>query len=229
MANVKVSSDFNKFLSRNAKAVEEAKSADNSMSTCKMPVGWKGFCICVGAEAGKDPDRKDEKGNTQVGRDFVRLDFNVVNDEGYSGSKFVKKWQFWDTEKATAMDRFEWCLNELENLGLPGEVRRSPDTTIEDMLNFFINGDKVFGCEVKHNEYRRGDQKEVTVHNIEAVDGVEDMAPAGHAPVKAGPEVGKDVNYMGKVWELVDSDGDDLVIKSKTTGQTRNIKTSDLD
>src|SRR5690606_40779325 len=101
MSNVKVSADFNKFLSRNAKAVEEAKTAENTMSTCKMPVDWKGFCICVGAVADKEKDRKDEKGNTQVGRDYIRLDFNVVNDEAYAGSKFSLKWQFWDTEKAT--------------------------------------------------------------------------------------------------------------------------------
>lgn len=230
MSNVKVSADFNKFMSRNAKAVEEAKMADNSMSTCKMPVGWKGFCICVGAEAGKENDRKDDKGNTVVGRDFIRLDMNVVNDEQYSGAKFTKKWQFWDTEKATAMERFEWCMNDLENLGLPGEMRRAPDTTVPDMLDFFVKGDKVFGCEVKHNEFRRGDKKEVEIHNIEAVDGVETMAPEGHAPVAAaGMEAGSDVTYMGKAWELVDVDGDDLVIKSKNTGQTRNIKRSDLE
>ena len=155
MSNVKVSSDFNKFLSRNAKAVEEAKSAENSMSTCKMPVDWKGNAICVGGIADKGKDRKDEKGNTQPGRDFIRLDFNVINDEAYAGSKFSLMWSFWDTEKATAMDRFEWCMNDLENLGLPGEVRRSPDTTMEDILGFFTGSDKVYGAEVHHNAYRR--------------------------------------------------------------------------
>lgn len=228
MANVKVSADFNKFLSRNAKAVEEAKTAENSMSTCKMPVDWKGFCIVTGAVADKGKDRKDDKGNTQPGRDFIRLDFNVVNDEEYAGAKFSLMWQFWDTEKATAMDRFEWCMNDLENLGLPGEVRRDPSTTMEDILAYFSSSDKVYGAEVVHNSYRRGDQKEVKVHNIEAIDGVENMAPEGHAPVSA-PEPGQDVTYMGKAWELVDIDGDDVIVKSKATGQTRNIKLSDLE
>lgn len=228
MANVKVSADFNKFLSRNAKAVEEAKTAENSMSTCKMPVDWKGFCIVTGAVADKGKDRKDDKGNTQPGRDFIRLDFNVVNDEEYAGAKFSLMWQFWDTEKATAMDRFEWCMNDLENLGLPGEVRRDPSTTMEDILAYFTSSDKVYSAEVVHNSYRRGDQKEVKVHNIEAIDGVENMAPEGHAPVSA-PEPGQDVTYMGKAWELVDIDGDDVIVKSKATGQTRNIKLSDLE
>lgn len=227
MANVKVSAEFNKFMSRNAKAVEEAKAAENSMSTCKMPVGWKGQVVCVGGEAGKGKDRKDEKGNTTPGREYIRLEFNVVNDTEYSGAKCNLNWSFWDTEKATALDRFEWMLNDMENLGLPGEIRRSPDTTIEDMLNFFINKDTVYEAEVVHNAYRRGDQKEVKIRLLEVLDGVADMAPQGHAP--ATPQTGEDVTYMGKSWELVDVDGDDLVIKSKTTGQTRNIKTSDLD
>jgi hypothetical protein len=228
MTNVKVSSEFNKFLSRNAKAIEEAKVAENSMQTCKMPVGWKGNCVCVGGEAGKGKDRKDEKGNTQEGREYVRLEFSVINSEEYAGSKFVVNWSFWDTEKATAMDRFEWCLNELENMGLPGEIRRSPDTTMEEILGFFINGETVYECEVSHNAYRRGDQKEVKVRLVEAIDGVENMAPtSSHTPV--APEAGTTVKYMGKDWELVDSDGDDLVIKSKTSGQTRNIKASALD
>ena len=228
MANVKVSSDFNKFLSRNAKAVEEAKVAENTMQTCKMPIGWSGHCICVGGEAGKQKDTKDEKGNTQEGRHYARLEFNVINSDEYAGSKFVTNWQFWDTEKATAMNRFEWCLNELENLGLPGDVRRSPDVTIDEMLAFFVNTDTVYECEVVHNAFRRGDQKEVKVRKMEVIEGVADMAPVStHKAV--GLDAGEDVKYMGKAWELVDADGDDLTIKSKTTGQTRNIKASDLD
>jgi len=229
MANVKVSSEFNKFLSRNAKAVQEAKEAENTMQTCKMPIGWKGYCVCTGAEAGKRKDRKDEKGNTQEGREYMRLEFNVVNDTEYAGSKFVLNWSFWDTEKATALDRFEWALNEMENLGLPRELRASPDTTPADILNFFAKGDTVYECEVIRNEYRRGDQKEVKVRNVESVDGVENMAPeSAHKPTST-MSPGQDVKYMGKDWELVDADGDDLVIKSKNTGQTRNIKASDLD
>lgn len=229
MANVKVSADFNKFMSRNAKAIAEAKAAENTMSTCKMPVGWKGSAVCTGGEAGKGKDRKDEKGNTQEGRDFVRLEFNVINDQEYAGSKFSIQWSFWDTEKATAMDRFEWMLNEMENLGLPGEVRRSPDTTMDDLLNHFVNTDTVYEAEVVHNAYRRGDQKEVKVRLIEALEGVADMAPpTGHTKV-SGPTPGQDVKYMGKDWELVAVDGDDLQIKSKSTQALRNIKASDLD
>jgi hypothetical protein len=227
MANVKVSSAFSKFMSKNAKAVEEAKTAENTMMTCKMPVGWKGNCVCVGAEADKGKDRKDDKGNTQEGREYVRLEFSVVNDEEYAGAKFSTAWSFFDSEKASAVDRFGWMLNEMENMGLPGEIRRAPDTTMDDILGHFINSDTVYEAEVVHNSYRRGDQKEVKVRMVEAIDGSTSMAPT--AEPTPTPEAGSDVQYMGKSWELVDADGDDLVIKSKTTGQTRNIKASDLD
>lgn len=227
MANVKVSSEFQNFLTRNAKAVAEAKTAENTMMTCKMPVGWKGYAVCVGAEAGRGKDYKDDKGNTTPGRDYARLDFNVINDEEYTGAKFSVNWSFWDTEKATAMNRFEWFLNDLENLG--GDeftaVRRSAESTMEDFLNFFVEADKIYSAEVVHNAYRRGDQKEVKVHAFAAVGEGTAMVP----DTPPALQIGSEVSYMKKMWILEEADGDDLVIKSKTTGNTRKIKLSELD
>lgn len=226
MAKAKVSSSFNKFLSKNAKAVEEAKTAENSMMTCKMPIGWKGHCVCVGGEADKGKDRKDDKGNVQEGREYVNLDFNVVNDDEYAGSKFSLHWSFWDTEKATAMDRFEWMLNEMENLGLSREMRTEESTTIEDIINFFADSDEIFECEVVHNSYRRGDQKEVKVRRIESVTAGDSVVPTDTSP---GIEVGGTVKYMGNDWEVTDADGEDLRIKSPKTGNIKSVKVSDLD
>ena len=151
MATVKVSSNFNKFLAKNSTAVQEVKKAENTMQTCKMPVGWKGNVIVVGGEADKGKDRKDDKGQVQEGREYVRLDFNVVNDAEFAGAKCSLYWSFYDSEKATAMDRFQWMLNEMENLGLPREIRESDDTTMEDLLKFFTEQDSIYEAEVVHN------------------------------------------------------------------------------
>ncbi len=232
MANVKVSSSFNKFLAKNATAVAEAKTAENTMMTCKMPVGWKGHCVCVGGVADTGKDRKDDKGNVQAGNDFVNLDFNVVNDEEYPGAKFSLHWSFYDSEKATAIDRFTWMLNAMENLGLPREVREDPEASMETIIGHFIDKDTIYECEVVHNAFVRGDQKEVKVRLVEAVDGTSSMSPTSEGAPAAGATkltVGGSVKYMGKEWELVDADGDDIVIKSKTTGAQRNVKASDLD
>jgi hypothetical protein len=226
MAKAKVSSNFNKFMSKNSTAVSEAKEAENTMMTCKMPIGWKGQAVCVGGEADKGKDRKDDKGQVQEGREYVRLEYNVINDPEYTGAKFSRAWSFFDSEKATAIDRFTWMLNEMENMGLPSDIRKSEDTTMEDLLNFFIDSDEVYEAEVVKNEYRRGDQKEVQVRRVESVGGEGSIVPPGDNP---SLKVGQDVMYMEKEWELVSVDGDDLVICSKSTGKERSIKVNDLD
>lgn len=227
MANVKVSSSFNKFLAKNATAVAEAKTAENTMMTCKMPIGWKGHCVCVGGVADTGKDRKDDKGNVQAGNDFVNLDFNVVNDEEYAGSKFSRHWSFYDSEKATAMDRFTWMLNEMENLGLTREVREDPETSMETILGQFIDKDTIYAAEVVADSYAR-DGKKIKLNLMEAVDGSSSMSPTSTPPTSK-LTVGGDVKYMGKEWELVDVDGDDLAIKSKTSGAIRNVKISEIE
>lgn len=227
MGNAKVSASFNKFLSKNNTAVQEAKKAENTMQTCKMPVGWKGHAVVVDAVADKGKDRKDEKGNTQEGNEYVRLEFNVVNDEQYAGSKFSLAWSFYDSQNATAADRFTWMLNAMENLGLPREMRESDDTSMDDILNFFLSQDTVYEAEVVTNTYRRGDQKEVKVHRLEDVGTGITMSP--DTPPTSELKEGQEVKYMGKMWELVVVDGEELTIKSKTTGSQRTIKASDVE
>lgn len=227
MGSAKVSASFNKFLSKNNTVVQEAKKAENTMMTCKMPIGWKGHAVCVDGVADKGKDRKDDKGNTQEGNEYVRLDFNVVNDEHFAGAKFSVAWSFYDSEKATAGDRFTWMLNEMENLGLPRQIRESEDTSMEDILEYFIKADAVYDCEVVHNSYRRGDQKEVKVRKMDTVATDINMSP--DAVPTSSLTVGQDVKYMGKSWELVLVDGEELTIKSKTTGSTRVIKSSDVE
>lgn len=234
MSKSKVSEGFSKFRSRNQSAIADAKKAENTMSTCKMPVGWDGQAVCTAGVADQGKDRKDDKGNTVEGRPFVRLEFEVVNDPQYSGSKFSKVWSFFDSEKLDAATRYEWFLNDLENLGLPREVRETYEDETE-LMDYFINGDDVFEASVEHNAYLRGDQKEVKVRaSSGSVDSSASMTPGSspektEAPAESYLTVGENVHYMGKEWLLEDQDGEDLVVRSLSTKKTRNIKVADLD
>ena len=225
MANVKVSNDFNNFMARNSKAVEDAKTAENTMATCAMPIGWEGQCICVDAVADKSKDKKDQDGKVKEGSPYIRLEFSVVGDESYTGKKFSRLWMFNDTAKATAADRFEWCLNEMENLGLPQETRKTFDS-VEELLKHFIDSDAVYECEVNKSDYSR-DGKEMKVRlSAEAVDMTDSVVPTG--PASDEPE-DDTVMYLGKKWEVVSKEGKELTIKSMKTGQTKVVTTDDLD
>ncbi|GIW60331.1 MAG: hypothetical protein KatS3mg087_1397 [Patescibacteria group bacterium] len=228
MAHAKVSQDFNRFLGRHEKAVKEARKAENTMQTCAMPVGWTGNCVLVEAVADKGKDKKAQDGTVVEGKPYVRFTFQVVGDKQFAGKKFSRWWFFNDTANATAADRFEWFLNDLENIGLPSEIRRSDDTTMQDMLDFFLQRDAVYGCEVVASEYSR-DGKEVKVFPTESVGDGDSIVPDDESSESGEIEVGSKVTYMGKEWEVLDVDGDDLKIKSVKTGMTRTVNVSDLD
>ena len=224
MATSKVSPGFNNFMAKNQKAVEAAKEAENTMATCIMPVGWEGQCVCVDAVADQSKDKKREDGTIQAGNPYIRLEFQVVGDESYTGKKFSKLWMFNDTAKATAADRFEWCLNEMENLGLPQELRKTFDS-IDELLNHFITADVVYECRVVKNDYTR-DNKEVKIsRSAEDINDTDSVMPTVEETTTKQTEV----SYLGKVWDVVSQDGDKFVIRSRTTKQEREVNKSDLD
>lgn len=214
-------------MAKNATAVADAKKAENTMQTCKMPVGWSGGAIVVDAIADKGQDRKDAKGAIVEGREYVRIEFQVVNDEKFAGSKFSRFWSFYDSEKATAMDRFQWMLNDLENLGLPREIRENDASTLEDILGYFLEADVLYHCEVKNNDFSR-DKKEVQVSQLQTVGDDDSILPPEDNTNVPSDLVGKDVIFMSKPWEVVKVDGNQLSIKSKTTGTIRTVKVSDV-
>lgn len=232
MSNAKVSQSFGKFLAKKSTQIEEAKKADNTMQTCPMPVGWKGHMVCVDAVADTGKQTKDDKGNTKEGRNYVRLEFSVVNDSHYQGKKGSLMWQLYDSENATSTQRFEWMLNEMENLGLPRKTREEYND-FSEILNHFIASDEVYEAEVVHNQYRRGDQKELKVRRAAIVDNTTSMAPPSstttESPKPTSTSLGAEVKYMGKMWDVVDQDGDTVVIKSKATGNNRTVKLTELE
>jgi hypothetical protein len=239
VAKSKVSDGFKRARAKHQNHIQDAKKAENTMQTCKMPVGWSGQAVIVDGVADQAKDRKDETGKTIEGRPYIRLEFEVINDPEYAGAKFARVWSFFDSDKASFEDRYSWWLNDMENWGLPREDRETFEQESE-IIDFFVDGNQVFNCEVNHNKILRGDKKEIVVTPAEAVDESDSMAPEEPAAPKASskespspeadePDEAPTVKYMGKDWDLLDEDGDDLLVRSRTTGKERTIKRSEVE
>lgn len=229
MSTQRVSSDFNKAFGR-MQGVEDAKKAENTLNNIPVPVGWQGELVVSDVKTMVTKE-KDGKG----GDPMVIMEYTVVTDKEHQGKKLKKLHVFNETHNketgrtVTAAERYTWFLNELESHGLPRKLREDHDG-MDDLVAWLMNKDApciVHGT-VEADAYSR-DKKKVTIRAIEEpVDSTTSMAPAPATP-KADTGAKKTVNFMGKQWEVLSENGDDLVIKSPSTGKDRNIKKSDLD
>jgi hypothetical protein len=224
---VSVSSDFNKFYGRHQMAINEAKKAENSMSSGPCPVGWEGNAILLEAAAEVGKDRKDDKGNTVPGNPRVRMKFGIVGDQAYQGKTFQKFWSFYASANASEMDRYEWFLNEMENMGLPRAVRESHDDPSE-LLQWFVDNELVFHARCESDDYSR-DKKAMKVSAPEApVDSTTNMSPEGNTTVatESSPEIaeGDVVKFLGSDWTVDAREGDKLSISRE--GRSRSVSIS---
>jgi len=230
-----VSTDFNKFYQKNTVAIEEAKKAENSMSSGPAPVGWEGRCVLLEAVAEVGKPKKDEKGNVKEGNPRVRMKFSIVEDPAYQGKTFTKMWIFNTTANASALDRFEWFLNACEAMGLPREVRINHNDPSE-VLNWLLESELVFDVKCESDDYSQDKKKMTVMAPQEAVDTSDSMVPGGEiyntppqgttavapaAPASNWPEVGETVRFLMKEWVVKDREGDALVLERDDNGETR--------
>lgn len=236
---LKIGAAAAKFYGKHEKGLQEAKKAENMMQTCAMPIGWKGDVVVVGAVADRSKDRKDQKGNTVEGNDYHRIEFQVIGDPDYAGKKASIGASFYTSEKATAEDRYSWWLNQLENLGLPRDIRENHEGA-EELLGYFTNSDETFEMEIVKASYVRqgGDGKEVVVRRKDVVDTSTSMAPptttaSGTTQVQESKTYaeGSQVSFADNPWTVVSFDeaNQTLKIKSPRNGSVREIKVSELD
>lgn len=229
-----VSPQFAAFLARNQVAVEEAKKAENTMSSGPCPVGWKGQVVLLEAQATVGKDKKDDKGNVVPGNPRVQMKFGIVGDETYQGKNFTKYWSFYKTANATEMDRYEWFLNECEKMGLPRELREKHGS-MEELLSFFTDPELVFDCECQSDDYASDKKKMVVLKASEAIDTSSSMMPGQASPQEvvapvaaatgaapASHEPGSQVTFLGNKWTVDAVTGDKLVIsRTDDTGERR--------
>ena len=236
-----VSNEFAAFYGKSAVAIEEAKKAENSMSSGPCPVGWKGKCILLEAVAEKGKDKKNEDGTVKEGNPRVKMKYGIVDDETYSGKSFTKYWVFFDTKNFTKMQRFEMFLNDMEKMGLPRKVREEHQT-MQELFNYFIEGEFTFDVECVSDDYADDKKKMVVIHPIEAIDTSTSMTPSdpedayGNKSVEqtttteSTPEAdfpeGSKVTFLGEEWEVLGKEEDKLVIFNNKTQRNRKVPAS---
>lgn len=237
-----VTNEFAAFYGKSAVAIDEAKKAENSMSSGPCPVGWKGKCILLEAVAEKGKDKKNEDGSVKEGNPRVKMKFGIVDDETYSGKSFTKYWVFFDTKNMDKMTRFQMFLNDMEKMGLPRNVREEHET-MQELFNFFIEGEFTFDVECVNDDYADDKKKMVIMRQGEPVDTSTSMTPAdpedtyANKPVDAGttqvqssPEVtfaeGSKVTFLGETWEVLGQEEDKLVIFNEKTNRNRKVPAS---
>jgi len=125
------------------------------------------------------------------------------------------------------MDRYEWFLNEMENMGLPRSVRESHDDPSE-LLQWFVDNELVFHARCESDDYSR-DKKAMKVSAPEApVDSTTNMSPEGNTTVatESSPEIaeGDVVKFLGSDWTVDAREGDKLSISRE--GRSRSVSIS---
>jgi hypothetical protein len=227
---VSVSNEFASFYGKHAVAIEEAKKAENTMSSGPCPVGWKGKCVLLEAAAEKGKDKKDDKGTVQEGNPRVKMKFGIVDDPDYSGKHFTKFWIFYNSKNLDAMGRFSMFLNDCEKMGLPRELRESHQS-MDELFNFFTEGEFVFDVECQNDDYANDKKKMVVYKEIDAVDTSTSMSPDAqdtYAPKPSAPEVaeGSKVKFLGEEWDVLGVVDDKLTLHNPKTGRTRDVPAS---
>jgi len=207
-----VSSDFAKFYGRNLTAIEDAKKAENSMSSGPCPVGWEGKAIILEAIATVGKDKKDATGKTTPGNPRVEMKFSIVDDEKYSGKTFKKYWIFNDTANASSIDRFEWFLNACEAMGMPRSLRESHDS-LDEVLNFFVESEMVLGVKCENDDYSRDKKAMLVTATMEAVDSSDSMVADTISEPAPEMAVGSKVKFLGNEWNVIAIAGDTATIE----------------
>ena len=235
---VQVSPEFSKFYGKNTVAIEEAKKAENTLSSGPCEVGWEGKCVLLEALAEQGKDKKDDKGNVVPGNPRIVMKFGIVDDEKYKGKEFKKYWVFFNTANMSAMGRFEMFLNEAERMGLPRSVREGHESP-QELLQFFTDSEFVFDVKCEADNYSSDKKKMTVTKPIDAVDSSDSMVPDTYSAKEdtPSPEVkeeatapdfkeGDKVKFLGQDWEVMGFEGDKVVIYNEASERTRPVPAS---
>jgi len=210
MAKARVSADFMKFQAKNQNHLADAAKAENTMTRNPLAVGTTGVATVVDMVAATS-----KKGNAYVNMTLV------VSSGPHEGTKLTKNWSFNETPKATAVDRFTWFLNELENMGFPRSLRESSGGDMNIIINHYLEAEPPIqlGFEIEKDDYSM-DKKKIVLFPSDSV-----VVQETVGPIKTLDElkVGAKVLRNGVEFEVIkyDEEAETVNLRSLTTNKIR--------
>jgi hypothetical protein len=216
----KVSHEFKKAWAKSATAVEVAKKAENQLSNCPLPLGFEGRAVVSGMVM-------DSKNDSS----YVRMEYTVVDDKEYKGKKCSRLWSLKASEKRTMEAAIGSFLDDMENQGLPRDVRENMSGP-EDISNWFLSENRYVRLAVKEDTWSgsRDGKRVTTYRENEPVGTDSSMSPTtSSVPFEIpSPEHSDTVMFLGKQHTVIARDGDMLQIKSPE-GKIKNVTKEQLD
>lgn len=218
MAKTRISSDFEQYEMKHQSAVQEAKEAENTMGGISLPIGAMGTAVVTDMTATKT---KPSTANPN-GMPMITFTATVTEPVEFQGRKLTKRYLLGDSKKKngepiTFAQKLGWCLNELENAGLPREIRLKQTA---DIIDWWLAENRLVSYHVQADQYDSSGKK--VLFGLPGSNVAPDLSGMAGAP---GGK--KTVTYNGTVWEVVSENGDELVIKSEA-GREREVKRSEV-
>ena len=200
MSKSKVSDAFSTFTSKNEHKLEEAKTAEKQTRGIPLPVGTVGVAVISDARA----DRAKSPPNNP----YVIVEITVLEPEEHRGVKIPGCFHsIWDSENMSAAGRFAILLDDLENMGLPREIREKHGTDIGTCLDYLLEEPHYVTYEIKLG-YK--DRKEAVCFAT--------SSPEGKGSSNR-------CEYMGQTYEITgkDEDGNLLLKNEANPSKTRSV------
>ena len=216
----KVSQSFKKLFAKNHTAVENAKKAENQLSNCPLPIGFKGKATVTGFVL-------DEAKAT--GKSYCRMEYSIIDDAEHQGKKTSRVWSIGESEKRTFEQSLASWLDDMENQGLPREVREGLSDPTE-ISEWFMSEARVVALDVKEDTWAGSrDGKKVSTYKLpEAVGAGSSMSPDEVSSGSSSSSSSDKVMFLGKPWTVVSRDGEEITIKNEN-GKERIITADQLD
>lgn len=238
MAKQAVSTEFEKYFAKKKASFAEAQKAENESRGAPIPVGVTGICVVKDMTATLSRSKKVP---------MITLSCTVESPSEYNGKSFQRTWFISESEKASEADRYEWMLNDLENAGLPRDLRENHEGLV-DICDYFISSGNKLDFEIVEDQYstnnRRaniyarpdspGNGQASDSGSVKSPDPApEKEEPAQEPEAKEEPQAesapsnggGEIVKYMSLDYELLgegEAEGT-MKIKSCSTGRIREV------
>lgn len=214
MAKDKVSADFMRIAEKKANKLQEVKKAENTSRGIPLPVGTTGKAVLSDFVAGVSKGKNKNP--------YIRIEAKVMETtEGdkHQGKTISKFWSFYDSDGASYEDRWGYFLNDMENMGLPRNVREEDGDDPNALAEWVCGGDERIIEFAVIDGYKAG-TKDVTMVALEA----EELQTDEEKKAVTTSEDGKFCMYLDKKNEILEELEDGKIkIKSVENGRIRDI------